>query len=79
MGRHEAAPLNYEFYGSVDLPLHAAHGFPTGRRLLLLLVAASAARMLAIVLVALLAGFHVLFVCATLRVVLCHSLSFQWF
>jgi len=49
-------------------------GSPTGRRLLLLLVAASAARMLA-----LLAGFHVLFVCATLRVVLCHSLSFQWF
>jgi hypothetical protein len=54
-------------------------GSPTGRRLLLLLFAASAARMLAIVLVALLAGFHVLFVCATLRVVLCHSLSFQWF
>ena len=53
-------------------------GSPTGRRLLLL-IAASAARMLAIVFVALLAGFHVLFVCATLRVVLCHSLSFQWF
>ena len=53
-------------------------GSPT-RRGLLLLVAASAACMLAIFLVALLAGFHVLFVCATLRVVLCHSLSFQWF
>jgi len=49
------------------------------RRRLLLVAAASAAGLLAVVLVALLSGFHVLFVCATLRVVLCHSLSFQWF
>ena len=59
--------------------LHMLFVASATRRWLLLVAAASAACLLAIVLVALLAGFHVLFVCATLRVILCHSLSFQWF
>lgn len=51
---------------------------PTAGRLLLF-IAASTASMLAVILMALLAGFHVLFVCATLRLIVCHSLSFRWF